>query len=289
MARMIRGHDNHNQPIIPTGDATLPRTYFNIVRLAPGESFSTVVPGYETCWVVMGGKCDIDVAGEVFAGVGQRENIWADRRADSVYASAGVWVKATAGNTGVEIAVAGGRCDTHFPPFRVQPDEVRPVEVGSLDTHCRRCIHHILGAKDEGRTGNILISELYAEPGCWSGYPPHKHGNDIPASESAWFETGFEEVYHYRFDPENGFGAQFNYEPDGSGGVFDTHGGDTFLIPTGYHPTVTSPAHACYVFTILIGHTQHSLVQNFEPQYKYLSKVLPGVQSMVDLFTGDKK
>ena len=40
---------------------------------------------------------------------------------------------------------------------------------------------------------------------------------------------------------------------------------------------------------ILVGHTQHSLVQNFEPQYAYLGKQLPGVQDMVALFTGDKK
>lgn len=289
MARMIRHHDNHNEPIINAGDAILPRTYFNLVRLAAGESFRTVVPGYETCWVVLGGSCDIDVAGEAFAGVGSRKNVWDDRRADSVYAPQGAWVKATAGQGGVEIAVAGGRCDKSFPAFRIRPEEVRPVEVGSLETHSKRSIYHILGAKDEGRTGNILVSELYAEPGCWSGYPPHKHGNDIPAGESAWIETGFEEVYHYRFDPDNGFGAQFCYQPDGSGGVFDTHGGDTFLIPDGYHPTVTSPGHAAYIFTILIGHTQHSLVQNFQAEYKYLAKTLPGVQNMVDLFTGDQK
>ncbi len=289
MSRLIRAYDNCNQPIINAADPLLPRTYFNLVRLAPGEAFTTAVPGYETCWVVMEGKCDLDVDGTLFSGVGERANIWASRRADSVYAPTGVWVKATGGPGGTLIAVAGGRCEKRFDPFRIKPEEVRPVEVGSLETHSKRSIYHILGAKDEGRTGNILISELYAEPGCWSGYPPHKHGNDIPNGRDGWQETGFEEVYHYRFDPDNGFGAQFSYQPDGSGGVYPTHSGDTVLLPGGYHPTVTSPGHACYVFTILIGHTRHSLVQCFEPQYKYLAKVLPGVQNMVDLFTGEKK
>ncbi|MCC8190292.1 MAG: 5-deoxy-glucuronate isomerase [Planctomycetes bacterium] len=289
MARLIHAFDNHNQPIIPPGDPTLPRTYFNLVRLTAGERFATVVPGYETCWVLQEGSCDIEVAGHVFAGVGGRASVWDSPRADSVYATAGKWVTAVAGPDGAVIAVAGGRCADLHPPFRVRPEEVRPVEVGSLETHSRRCIYHILGAKDEGRTGNILISELYAEPGCWSGYPPHKHGEDIPAGPETWHETGFEEVYHYRFNPENGFGAQFNYGPDGSGGVWKIMGGDTFCIPNGYHPTVASPGHAAYVFTILIGHTQHSLVQNFDTEYKYLAKTLPGVQNMVDLFTGDQK
>lgn len=289
MARFIHAYDNRNEPIINTGDATLPRTYFNIVTLKDGESYTTLVPGYETCWVMWRGVCDFDVEGEKFAGVGSRASVWADRRADSMYAPTGARVKATARGGEATIAVAGGRCDTKFKAYRVKPEEVRPVEVGSLETHSRRVIYHILGAKDEGRTGNLLVSELYAEPGCWSGYPPHKHGNDIAEDEKSWRETGFEEVYHYRFDPENGFGAQFNYAPDGTGGVWKTTGGDTFLIPDGYHPTVTSPSHACYVFTILVGHTQHSLVQNFEPKYKYLAKKLPGVQNMVDLFTGSQK
>ena len=65
--------------------------------------------------------------------------------------------------------------------------------------------------------------------------------------------------------------------------------GDTFCIDKGYHPGVTSPGHAVYIFTILVGHTQHSLVQNFDPEYAYLAKQLPGVQNMVALFTGECK
>ena len=289
MARMIRAYDNRNEPIINAGDATLPRSYFNLVSLGKDEEFRTVVPGYETCWVMLEGRADIEVGSEAFREVGDRADIWASPRADSVYATSGKWVKAKAVGGRALIAVAGGRCEEQHKPYRIRPEEVRPVEVGSLETHSRRDIHHILGAKDEGRTGNLLVSELYASPGCWSGYPPHKHGEDIPDGPDAWLETGFEEVYHYRFNPEAGFGAQYNYQPDGAGGVWDTHHGDTFLIPNGYHPTVTSPGHACYVFTILVGHTQHSLVQNFQPLHRYLTKSLPGVQNMVDLFTGSQK
>jgi 5-deoxy-glucuronate isomerase len=237
----------------------------------------------------MEGKADIKVDGAEFAGVGGRADIWASRRADSVYATAGALVKARAAGGKALIAVAGGRCDRRFPAFRVGPEEVRPVEVGSLETHSLRSIYHILGAKDGGRTGNLLVSELYAAPGCWSGYPPHKHGTDIPNPPDAWDETGFEEAYHYRFNPASGFGTQFNYEPDGDGGAWRTQDGDTFLIPGGYHPNATSPGHACYIFTILVGHTQHSLVQNFEPKHRYLAKSLPGVQNMVNLFTGADK
>lgn len=291
MPRIIRAHDNHNEPIINRENDFLPRTYFNIVRLTKGEEYYTTVPGYETCWVLWTGTCDIVVDDEKFAGVGGRKSVWESPRADSVYAPAGAKIRVTATAAETVIAVAGGRCDEYHKPFRVKPDEVQPVEVGSVETHSRRVIYHILGAKDKGRTGNILISELYADPGCWAGYPPHKHGDDIPSGENTWAETGFEEVYHFRYNPDNGFGAQFDYEPGDStpNGVWRMRSGDTFMISSGYHPGVTSPGHAAYIFTILIGHTQHSLVQNFEPQYRYLCKELPGVQSMVDLFTGQKK
>ena len=62
------------------------------------------------------------------------------------------------------------------------------VEVGSVETHSRRRIFHILGQNGVGRAGRLLVSELYGDDGCWSGYPPHKHD-----TERAPEETDFEE------------------------------------------------------------------------------------------------
>ena len=154
------------------------------------------------------------------------------------------------------------------------------VEVGSADTHSRRRIFHILGQKAAGRAGRLLVSELYADNGCWSGYPPHKHDTEQPPEE-----TDFEEIYHYRFRPETGFGAQFCYDDNGGDPtIVMTHHGDTFLIDRGYHPTVTSPGHEEYIFTILVGRKQRSLVQNFEPQHRHLMAKIPGIQAMRDKF-----
>lgn len=291
MPRFIRAYNNYNEPIVGVGDSVLPRTYFNIVRLKKGERHYAMVPGYETCWVMAEGTCDITVDGQKFAQVGNRANVWESQRADSVYAPAGVEIIAEGVSDECLIYVAGGRCAVYYKPFRVTPEEVKPVEVGSVDTHSRRVINHILGAKDEGRTGNLLVSELYADPGCWAGYPPHKHAEDLPLSSTAWKETGFEEIYHFQYNPQNGFGAQFDYYPGAmeDRNVWMMRSGDTFCISGGYHPGVASPGHAEYIFTILVGHTQHSLVQNFDPEYAYLASKLPGVKDMVALFTGENK
>ena len=47
---------------------------------------------------------------------------------------------------------------------------------------------------------------------------------------------------------------------------------------------MTSPGHEEYIFTILVGKTTRSLVQNFKDEYRYLTKVIPGVKDMVDNF-----
>jgi 5-deoxy-glucuronate isomerase len=275
---LIRKSDNANRPVIAGGQGATPNIYFNLVRLNNGERFRLSVPGYETALVVLSGNVDITVDDEVFAGVGRREDIWSGQ-ADSVYTGSGADILIQANRDGTEVAVAGGSYETKFAPFRVTPEEVDMVEVGSSETHSHRRIFHILGQNAAGRAGNLLISELYCDDGNWSGFPPHKHDTDSGDAESA-----HEEVYHYRFNPANGFGGQYWFTDDGEGTVHMTRDGDTFAFSNGYHPTVTSPGHEEYIFTILVGLNQRSLVQNFKEEYRPLMKMFPGVQDMVDKF-----
>jgi len=278
MADLVRKTDNKNQPILDPQTGLLKLTYFNLLRLAPGEEYRARVEGIETLYVVQSGRCDIEVGGTLFSAVGGRADIWSGN-ADSVYATAGAEVRVRAAAGGAELAVAGGACAEKFPPFRIRPDEVEVVEVGSQETHSHRRIFHLLGQNGQGRAGNLLVSELYADAGCWSGYPPHKHDTDTGTSE-----TDHEEVYHYRFNPDNGFGAQLCFQPDGSSQCFMTKSGDTFVLDRGYHPTVASPGHRAYVFTILVGATRRGLVQNFKEEYRYMMASFPGVAAMVDKF-----
>lgn len=281
MPRLIRASDNRNQPLVtPRGEVTA-LSYFNLLRLRADESHALEVPGCELLCVVLSGQADITVGTQSFSGVGRRVDIWSGN-ADSVYCGTGARVTVRATRDGTEVAVAGAVCATRFAPFRITPEEVEMVEVGSHDTHSRRRIFHVLGQNGAGRAGNLLVSELYGDPGCWSGYPPHKHDTERPPDE-----TDFEEIYHYRYRPETGFGAQFRYETDGGGTmpeVVMTRHGDTFLIDRGYHPTLRAPGHEGYIFTILVGRHQRSLVQFFEPTHTHLLAKIPGIQAMRDKF-----
>jgi 5-deoxy-glucuronate isomerase len=278
MPNLIRYYENRNQPIVDERNKILSLTYFNLLRLGKGQNVNLKVDGFETVHVVLSGNCDIEVNGQKFKNVGQRPDLWSGK-ADSVYATVGADVLIHSNQDKTEIAVAGGRFGRAFPPFRIPPEEVEMVDVGSNETKTRRRIFHILGHNGAGRAGNLLISELYADEGCWNGYPPHKHDEEKGPSE-----TAFEELYHYRFRPENGFGAQIVFQPDGSSQCYMTRNGDTFILDKGYHPTVTSPGHEEYIFTLLVGKYQRSLIQYFKEDYQYLMNRFPGLQAMRDKF-----
>jgi 5-deoxy-glucuronate isomerase len=278
MPLLIRVADNRNQPIVAAGQSLTDRCYFSLLRLGQGATARVQVPGFETLFVVLSGRADIAVGDRAFAGVGQRADIWSGL-ADSVYAGTDAAVVVSGRSAATEVAVAGGRCTQTFGPFRVEPKDVTLVDVGSPETHSRRRIFHILGQNGAGRAGNLLVSELYADPGCWSGYPPHKHDEERPP-----IETDFQEIYHYRFRPETGFGGQYFYPPEGDASVVMTRNGDTFLLDRGYHPTVTSPGHEEYIFTILVGRERRSLIQHFDPVHRHLLDAIPGIQAMRDKF-----
>lgn len=277
MSLIIRNTNNANRAIVDAGNPHLQDVYFNRIALADAESITLDVPGFETVVVVQSGCCRVAVGDEVFEGIGQRADIWSGK-ADSVYAGTGNSLTITATGGKLEAIVAGGACKGSHPPFRVTPEEVQSVVVGSSETKSKREIFHILGQNANGRAGNLLVSELYAEDGCWSGYPPHKHDTHRDG------ETNHAELYHYRYNPPTGFGGQFHYHDDGTPEAVMTLDGDSYLLPTGYHPTVTSPGHRAYVFTILVGRDQRGLVQFFDPEHAHLVDYIPGLGAMRDKF-----
>ena len=281
MPRLLRARENHNQPLVQLRDGALELSYFNLLHLRAGESHALEAPGCELLCVVLSGQAEISAGGTSFERVGRRANIW-DGPADSVYCGTSARVTVRSLRDGTEVAVAGAACTQPFAPFRITPEEVEMVEVGSHDTHSRRRIFHVLGQNGAGRAGNLLVSELFGDAGCWSGYPPHKHDTDrLPD------ETNHEEIYHYRYRPETGFGAQFCYDANGGGAepeVVMTRHGDTYCIDHGYHPTLRAPGHEGYIFTILVGRQHRGLVQSFEPTHTHLLSKIPGIQAMRDKF-----
>src|SRR5260370_15385157 len=138
----LRARVNRNQPIV-VGESPAELCSFDVLRPRGGESTSGAVPGYETMFVVMSGRADITVGSRSFQGVGHRADVWSGK-AESVYTGTGEEVPVSASSPEAEIAVAGGRCDRAFAPFRIAPSDVQMVDVGSPVTHFHRPLFHIL-------------------------------------------------------------------------------------------------------------------------------------------------
>ena len=271
--------DNKNQPIVDVDDAHVPLTYFNIVKLKKGEVFEYEVPGYETCVVPATGTVDVETAGRRFDAVGGRGvDVW-DGEPQGVYIPTGTKAKITCVSDATETFIAGAKYDEVLEPFDVREADL--VQYGSDDTKTHRKIKHILGQKQHGKVGRLLVSELYTVgAGGWSGFPSHKHDTD-----SAPNETRHDETYNFRFRPNYGSGLQMLQRVDNEpGDAYHIVDGSTVLIDKGYHPCCALPGYEMYYFTILGGLSQRSLVQNFQPTHAAQLETIPGIKDMIAKF-----
>lgn len=276
----IAPFDNQNHPIIAANDPLVPLVYFNIVKLRPGETFVSQVPGYETCIVPATGTVDVATDGQTFPAIGlRRANVW-DGEPEGVYVPSGAAATITC-TAEAEVFIAGAQFADYLPAFAVRAAEIDPVQYGSDDTKTHRKIKHILGQKYHGRVGRLLVSELYTVgTGGWSGFPSHKHDtNRLP------LETRHDEAYNFRFNPPHGSGLQMLQREEGkSGDAYHLVDGSTVAIDKGYHPCCVLPGYQMYYFTILGGLTQRPLVQYFQPSHADQIETIPGIKDMIAKF-----
>ena len=277
----IAPFDNKNSPIVDVDDATVPLNYFNIVKLAKGQAFDYHAPGYETCIVPATGSIDVDVEGFKTTGLGGRvEDVWGGEP-EGVYVPSGAKVEMVCLSETAEVFIAGAKYDEILDPFAVRADEIDLVQYGSDDTKTHRKIKHILGQKQHGKVGRLLVSELFTVgAGGWSGFPSHKHDTDrLPT------ETRHDETYNFRFKPNWGSGVQMLQREDNTPGeAYHIMDGSTICLNSGYHPCCVLPGYEMYYFTILGGLSQRSLVQYFQPTHAYQIETIPGIKDMIAKF-----
>ena len=277
----IPPYDNGNKPIVDVDDKCVPLNYFNIVKLKKGEAFSYEVPRYETCIVPATGMIDVNVEGFKAENLGGRgEDVW-DGEPEGVYVPSAAKAEFVCTSDAAEIFVAGAFFEEQLEAFAVRKDELDMVQYGSDDTKTHRKIKHILGQKQHGKVGRLLVSELFTVgQGGWSGFPSHKHDTDrLPD------ETRHDETYNFRFRPNYGSGVQMLQRVDNEpGDAYHIVDGSTICLDNGYHPCCVLPGYEMYYFTILGGLSQRSLVQYFQPTHADQLHTIPGILDMVAKF-----
>ena len=113
-----------------------------------------------------------------------------------------------------------------FPSRIYGPDDVQTVEAGNngeLDGTMRRYIRTFFDYSNAPYS-NMVLGEVQNFPGRWSSYPPHHHPQP--------------EVYFYRFDKPQGFGAGF-----ANGEIYKTGHNGLLVIQSQFHSQVCAPGY----------------------------------------------
>ena len=108
---------------------------------------------------------------------------------------------------------------------------------------------------DNAPFSNMVMGEVFNQPGKWSSYPPHHHPQP--------------ELYYYQFDHSEGFGAGFEGDTP-----YKTENGTCLCIRGGNaHQQVTAPGYEMY-YVWLIRHLDGDpwdKTRIYVPEYEWLA------------------
>jgi 5-deoxy-glucuronate isomerase len=217
----IRGADGVSDP---------PLMDFAVLRLSAGDSHR-FAPGRERALLVLSGE--LELAWEGRRATVSRSSLF-DQGPWCLHLPSDAEASARARGGDVEISIHSTANPARFAPRLYGPDDCRNEErgKGTMRETSTRIIRTIL--EDPGAAhSNLVLGEVITFPGKWSSYPPHHHPQP--------------EIYHYRFQPGNGFGFA---------GVGDealvVRSGDTVFIPPGaVHPQAAAPGYAMYYLWVI--------------------------------------
>ena len=247
--------------VVNRGDGELALTSFGMLALERGQSHSGESGANELVFVVLGGVCDVRGDGFAFASVGGRRDVF-DGKPHAVYLPRGVRYTVTA-QTDVELAWTAAPSDLDTPAYVIAPEAVKSAHIGK--ENYQRDAHLVL--TDAFPSRHFFIGEAFVPSGNHASFPPHRHDADnLPV------EVDMEEIYFFRFKPEQGYGIQRLYTEDGSLDVACTvRHNDATLLPRGYHPVVNAPGGTMYYLWIMAGETNRRFISVVDPQYQHLT------------------
>ena len=218
---------------------------YRALRLKAGESEALDTGTRELCVVVLTGTVDISVGGQRFSGLGARNSVFEPLSPAAVYVPPGQQVTISAARD-AEVGLASAPGTGQHGLRVIDPATMkRSVRGQGSNT---RYICDILPENDPG-ADHLLVVEVITPAGHSSSYPPHKHDQDAPPSE-----TRLEETYYHRLNPSQGFAFQRVYTDDRSldeALAIENH--DTVMVPRGYHPCVAPHGYDLYYLNVMAG------------------------------------
>jgi 5-deoxy-glucuronate isomerase len=207
-------------------------------RSDPAVAFNS--GGQETALICLSGEATVKVGVEAF---GRSQFDLAQY--DSIY---------TPRDSKIEVTTAA---EVDFAEFSANVDGVYPLQVVlyselSKDPSLKfttgtpgqqRHLNICVGKNVEA--GRLLVGFTLSEPGNWTSWPPHEHGQML------------EEMYVYFNMPAPAYGLQLVYSnTEYPELVVPVRDGDAVLMPAGYHPNVAVPGHSIGFLWAMAAHRE---------------------------------
>ena len=242
------------------GDGDLELTEFGIINLKQGGKHAGNSGDMEVALIVLGGKCSVSGDGFEFNNVGERKDVFSGKPY-TVYIPCGKAYTIKA-DTAVEIAWTASPSNLETDAYVIVPDQVKEVHIGK--GNYQRDAYLML--TDAYPASKLFIGEAFVPSGSHASYPPHRHDFDALPEE-----VDMEEIYFFRFNPEQGYGIQKIYTDDGSiDETYTVKQNDTTLIPEGYHPVIGAPGYTMYYLWIMAGKNNRAFKSVIDPDHKWI-------------------
>ncbi len=223
-------HNGYNAYIDSAADDLGTRMDVGLLLLDAGDGYVFSDPEKETAVLLFEGAVDLTFSGRTVRA--ERPDCFR-HEAWCLLAPRGTEIRVTA-HAHSELYVQKTVNDRDYEPVLYTPETVQVQHAGAcgeLMGAMRREIKTFFD-HDNAPFSNMVLGEVLNFPGRWSSYPPHHHPQP--------------EVYFYRFDRPQGFGAGF-----ANGEIYKTGHNGLAVINHGFHSQVAAPGYAmCYSWGI---------------------------------------
>lgn len=225
-----------------------------VKKFAADESFTVESDSLETACLILYGDADISWNG-------RKENMKREtpfaKTPYCLHIPKGIKIEIKA-NADSEILIQQTDNEKEFEPVFYTPDMILYQEFGK--GQWGGAGHRIVSTVfdyDNAPYSNMVMGEVFNQPGKWSSYPPHHHPQP--------------EVYYYQFDKPQGFGACFVGD-----NCFKSTQGSASFITDGYdHEQVVAPGYEmCYIWMVrhLNGDPWYKTSRFYAKEHEWLTK-----------------
>jgi len=223
-------HQGYNPYIDTENDDLGMKMDIGLLVMEPGDTFTIAEEEKETAVLLFEGKVTLKWAHE--SAVAERPDCF-HYNGYCLHCPCKVNIEIKT-NTHSELLIQKTINRHGFEPVLYTPEMVQIQHAGAdgeLMGAMRREIKTFFDY-DNAPFSNMVLGEVLNFPGMWSSYPPHHHPQP--------------EVYFYRFDHPQGFGAGFS-----NGEIYKTEHNGLATINYGFHSQVSAPGYAmCYAWAI---------------------------------------